>query len=286
MSGLFTFRGDRLCHTDEVTCLLAGSKGGYGYRLAALTTGNPQTLAVMAGRKAGDTPSGRRFAPGKALEGAGQGARILVAESIGDLRQREPPGAATGAPVPAPPAPRHWRKLHPSCWRKSRLRVRTRGAAICRQRPSVRWMAGAWHTLSSTRSRRGSSSRRGECAPRADRHAPAPGQAPPDRPLHLPSASSGRRAKRPASSGLACKGRRRCGRRRHIEEGEPGAAQHAKLVLPPRRNETEIWPATSSSPSPRPVMMPPPSQVAVLGPGAAVQRGKVPLAGRMDAGRT
>lgn len=26
VSGLFTFRGDRICHTDEVTCLLAGSK--------------------------------------------------------------------------------------------------------------------------------------------------------------------------------------------------------------------------------------------------------------------
>ena len=26
VSGLTTFRGDRLCHTDEVTCLLAGSK--------------------------------------------------------------------------------------------------------------------------------------------------------------------------------------------------------------------------------------------------------------------
>ncbi|ULH01286.1 hypothetical protein MF133_13820 [Aeromonas caviae] len=26
VSGLFTFRGDRICHTDEVTCLVAGSK--------------------------------------------------------------------------------------------------------------------------------------------------------------------------------------------------------------------------------------------------------------------
>ena len=48
----------------------------------------------MAGRKADDGPSGRRFASGKALEGAGQGAGILVAEPIGDLGQREPLGTA------------------------------------------------------------------------------------------------------------------------------------------------------------------------------------------------
>ena len=128
----------------------------------------------------------------------------LVAEPIGDLGKREPPVLQLA------PSLHHLllplAKAAPSCWRKSRLRYAPR------RRRQVR-------------------------------RAPAPGQAPSDEPLHLPSASSGGRAKaRQQRAGLQG---RQCGRRRHM--GEPGAAQHASC-LPPAGTR-QIWPAISSSPS-------------------------------------
>ena len=159
----------------------------------------------MAGRKADDGPSGRRFAPGKALEGAGQGTGILVAEPIGDLGQREP-RCCNWRARPSTTCSRHWRKLHPSCWRKSRLRVRTEAPQSAASAVSVRWMAGLAHPVQHPQ--------------QARVQLPGEGNARRERvgalqllakhrqigPFTSSSASSGRRAKRPASSGLACKG--------------------------------------------------------------------------------
>lgn len=87
----------------------------------------------MAGRKADDGPSGRRFASGKALEGAGQGTGILVAEPIGDLGQREPPVLQLARPSQhhlLPPLA----KAAPQLLEEESVEGTHRGAAICRQR--------------------------------------------------------------------------------------------------------------------------------------------------------
>ncbi|OCW47939.1 hypothetical protein A6763_07525 [Aeromonas caviae] len=104
-----------------------------------LTAGNPQTPPWRAGRQttgpqaAGSRRARRWRARDKALEGAGQGAGILVAEPIGDLGQREPPVLQLARPSQHHLLPQ-LAKAAPQLLEEESVEGAHRGAAICRQR--------------------------------------------------------------------------------------------------------------------------------------------------------